>query len=400
MYTNLRRVDVEHLFGALLVAKALMVAGKTGEIADAESRGAQDVALHRDPVPIAADHLHDRLDSGPHEERRHGDAGHPHDGRLIVRDIHRVHRAAEKLRLLVHDLDVRAGRGAELRRDGEMARFEHLFQIAPDFMSSRPPPTPWRIALVAALNERARPLFHPIHRWPQRREHVEPALGFQSVIDHFPGALHPIAHFATSVGACSAARSIEGALRAAHHGANAPGKRESALATASAGLLVIADIPVHTEKHRIESGEHRRRGIGLGAVLHTRAARQREHALDILDALLDVLEELEVALAFDGEAFILVRDARLAGALGEVLGKRKGFSLAAGEAHGCTSPAAHDEHLPIPFHHPEYFFQRFPRGFDHCLPPYDPHTWHSPHVRGPVTLPAAFSLSWQVMQAS
>ena len=92
--------------------------------------GAEDVALHGDAVAVPADHLHHRLDAHLHQERGDGHAGHADHGRLVVGDVHRVHRAAQQLRLLAHELHVGARGGPELRGDGEVTRGEHLLQIA------------------------------------------------------------------------------------------------------------------------------------------------------------------------------------------------------------------------------------------------------------------------------
>ena len=47
-----------------MIAKLLMVTGKTEEIANAQGDGSQYVTLQRQAVPVPDHHLHYRLDAG------------------------------------------------------------------------------------------------------------------------------------------------------------------------------------------------------------------------------------------------------------------------------------------------------------------------------------------------
>ena len=53
-----QRVEVEHRLGFRMVARLHAVAGQAQDVGDAERRGAEHVALDRDPVVVAAGDLH------------------------------------------------------------------------------------------------------------------------------------------------------------------------------------------------------------------------------------------------------------------------------------------------------------------------------------------------------
>ncbi len=72
---ELGAVEVEDAAGLGLVAGRHVVAGEGDQVLDAVHRGADDVGLQREPIAVAADELHDRLDAAllqgdGHRERR------------------------------------------------------------------------------------------------------------------------------------------------------------------------------------------------------------------------------------------------------------------------------------------------------------------------------------------
>src|SRR6185312_5230285 len=60
---ELRAVEVEDAAGLGLVTRRHVVAGEGDHVLDAVQRGADDVGLQREPIAVAADELHDRLDA-------------------------------------------------------------------------------------------------------------------------------------------------------------------------------------------------------------------------------------------------------------------------------------------------------------------------------------------------
>ena len=112
-----------------MVSKSLMVAGETEQVADAERIRAEQVRLHRQPVAVAADHLDNRLQPLLHQDRSCADAGHAHDGGLIIGQVDRVAVAFEQRGLFDDDIPVRTLRRAEFSGDGEVPILEDAFQI-------------------------------------------------------------------------------------------------------------------------------------------------------------------------------------------------------------------------------------------------------------------------------
>src|SRR5512133_1463520 len=70
---ELGAVEVEDALGLGLVAGADVVAGQRGHVLDAVHRRAHEVGLQREPIAVAADELHDRLDPGLLQRDGHGE---------------------------------------------------------------------------------------------------------------------------------------------------------------------------------------------------------------------------------------------------------------------------------------------------------------------------------------
>ena len=96
-----------HRFGLGLVARLRVVAGEDQHVVDAERRGAEDIALQREPVAVAAGHLEDRLDAALHQEVRGGEAGEVH---LRARAVGDVDRGGEALRAAARARGIRPDR--------------------------------------------------------------------------------------------------------------------------------------------------------------------------------------------------------------------------------------------------------------------------------------------------
>ncbi len=130
---QLHRIKIKNPLGAGVIAEFLMVAGEAEEIFQAQGGGPQNIALHPDPVAVAAGHLDDRLhpfrlgdESGP-------DAGHPDNRGLAVGDIDRIHMTLEQPGLLPHHLRVGALGRAEFAGHRKGAGLEHPFQATAGF---------------------------------------------------------------------------------------------------------------------------------------------------------------------------------------------------------------------------------------------------------------------------
>ncbi len=93
------RVDIEHRLGVGLVAGARIVAAQHQEVADAERRGAQQVALQRDAVAVAASDLHDRLDALLDQDRGGGERREMRAGAGAVCEIDGIGQPLERPRL-------------------------------------------------------------------------------------------------------------------------------------------------------------------------------------------------------------------------------------------------------------------------------------------------------------
>jgi hypothetical protein len=121
-------VQVVHRLGFRLVARRRVVAGEHQHIVDAERRGAEQVALQREPVAVAAGHLEDRLDAALHEEVRRREAGQVNLGARAVGDVDRGdqpfqrHGAAQEFR------GVGGHRRRDLRGDDELAAAQPRLQ--------------------------------------------------------------------------------------------------------------------------------------------------------------------------------------------------------------------------------------------------------------------------------
>ncbi len=73
-----------------VVAEGLVIAGQAEQVAHPQRVGAQQVALDRQAVAVAAGHLDDRFQPFLDDDGPGADAGHAHDGGLVVGDVDRV----------------------------------------------------------------------------------------------------------------------------------------------------------------------------------------------------------------------------------------------------------------------------------------------------------------------
>ena len=133
-------VEVEDAGGVGVVAALGAVAGHQQHVGHAEAAGGEQVALQRDPVAVAARHLHHRVEPLGQQHGAPGEARHPHPRALVVGDVGRVHPAAQEPGGLPQPRDVGPPRRRDLRRDreppgaqgfGEAAGSRHSHSIVP-----------------------------------------------------------------------------------------------------------------------------------------------------------------------------------------------------------------------------------------------------------------------------
>ncbi|OGA13231.1 MAG: hypothetical protein A3D95_05000 [Betaproteobacteria bacterium RIFCSPHIGHO2_12_FULL_69_13] len=123
-------VEVVHRLRVRLVSGHRLVAAEHQHVADAERRGAQQVALQRDAVAVAAGHLQDRLDPGAREEIRADQAGQVCLRARAVGDVHRGRQPFQRCR--AGDELGRVGRDgrSDFGGDDEVAAAQPRLQIA------------------------------------------------------------------------------------------------------------------------------------------------------------------------------------------------------------------------------------------------------------------------------
>src|SRR5450759_3504117 len=128
------RIEVEHFARLRLIAPAHVVAGEAHHVAHAERVRAEQVALHRDAVAVAASHLDHWLTAVLDRHHRRADAAHAHDRRLIVGDIGGIADAAEESGFFVNHRGVAALRRTQFGGHREYADLQDLLPIAASFL--------------------------------------------------------------------------------------------------------------------------------------------------------------------------------------------------------------------------------------------------------------------------
>ena len=116
---QLARIEIEHRLGVGLIAGARIVAAQHQQIAHAGRRRAQQIALQRDAVAVAAGELKDRLDAllDQHRRRRHRAKMRPRAG--AVGDVDGIGEAFQRQRLGEQFVAVGGDRRRHFRGDDE-----------------------------------------------------------------------------------------------------------------------------------------------------------------------------------------------------------------------------------------------------------------------------------------
>ncbi len=123
-------VEIEHGLGLRMVAVAHTVAGEAQHVADAHRGAAEDVALDRDAVAVAAGDLHHGRVADAGQERADGEARHVAIGAAAVGGVDRVDVAVEHAGAAVDVFGIGGIRRVELGRHGEGAGAQHALEAA------------------------------------------------------------------------------------------------------------------------------------------------------------------------------------------------------------------------------------------------------------------------------
>ncbi len=120
-----------------MIAALHAVAGEAEDVANAERRGAEHVALDGDAVIVAAGNLHHRRIADPGQDRADRDARHVAMRAGAVGGVDAVDPALEIARPLLDVLDIGRIGWTELGRDRELAAPKHPLEPTTRRMSGK-----------------------------------------------------------------------------------------------------------------------------------------------------------------------------------------------------------------------------------------------------------------------
>ncbi len=123
-------IEIEHRFGIRLIARARVVAAQHQQVADAERRRAEQVALQGEPVAVAASELQHRLDAGLMQDRGRRHGAEMGARARPIRDVHGVGEAFQRQRLGEQLVAIARDGRRDLGGDDEAAGGDRFFQFA------------------------------------------------------------------------------------------------------------------------------------------------------------------------------------------------------------------------------------------------------------------------------
>ena len=123
-------IEIEHGLGVRLIARGRIVAAQHQKIAQAERRRAEQVALQREAIAVAAGELQHRLDAAALQDRGGCKRAKMRARARAVRDIDRVGEVLQRQRLVEQILRVAGDRRRDFRRDDKTAGTDRLFKLA------------------------------------------------------------------------------------------------------------------------------------------------------------------------------------------------------------------------------------------------------------------------------
>jgi hypothetical protein len=127
---ELYRIYIEYALGLRLVAKRLMIAAQTEDIADAQRRCAQDIGLEGDTVSIAGYHLEYGVETDLPKQHAGSEAGEPDNACLIIGNVDAVDKPLEHLSFFFYGLRISALGRTAFGGNGEQAFLQDLSQSA------------------------------------------------------------------------------------------------------------------------------------------------------------------------------------------------------------------------------------------------------------------------------
>ena len=235
------RVEIEHRQRLRMITGLNAVARQAQYVAHPHRGAAQDVALDRDAVLVAAGDLHDRRVADPREERADGDARHVAVGTAAVSGIDGIDITVEDTRAPVDLLGVRGVGWRHLRGHRELPRAQDALQTAGGCVTrqDRQWIAGYRLVLEdqALSPARSRATRNqedlPVSRRSTGMLYVGERVGAAgnagaAGYSEMPDALHVRPNLAVAVGAHAAAGSVAQVLRTVH-GAGHAGRAEDAL---------------------------------------------------------------------------------------------------------------------------------------------------------------------------
>ena len=227
---HLRAVEVEDAARLLLVARGHVVAGQARDVLDAVECGADDVGLDREPVLVAADDLHDRLDAERLQRDRDGEVRGVRVRGRVVRRVHRIDPRLVLLELPAHGVDAAAVDHGQLARDHEGVAGELALELGHAATRRPRPGVPAGRGAAIALAEEVRPRRRVLEPVVDGRAKVVVLLApglrqtghvIGALVALEPHALHLGLDLAMAVRAHPAARPVAQRLRAVHRAGHA-----------------------------------------------------------------------------------------------------------------------------------------------------------------------------------
>src|SRR5581483_11870253 len=111
-----------------LVARGDVVAGEAADVLDPVQRRPGDLRLQGEPVPVAADELHDRLHPQLLERDRDRERRRVRVRGGVVGRVHRVDPVLVRREVVLHGSEAAAVHGQQLRRDDEATRVQRVLK--------------------------------------------------------------------------------------------------------------------------------------------------------------------------------------------------------------------------------------------------------------------------------
>ena len=123
-------IEIEHRLRVGLIARARIVAAQHQKIAQAERSRAEQIALQREAIAVAAGELQHRLDAVALKDRGGCERAEMRTCAGAVGDVDRVGEVLQRQRLVEQILRVAGHRRRDFRRYDETAGMDRLFKLA------------------------------------------------------------------------------------------------------------------------------------------------------------------------------------------------------------------------------------------------------------------------------